>query len=62
MKFFFDTADIIYLKDLWPKVQDYIKNDDVAGITTNPNAFSKINAKPMITLPRVWIRVRVSSY
>ncbi len=47
MKFFFDTADINYLEDLWPKVQDYIKNDDVAGITTNPNAFSKINANTM---------------
>ena len=44
MKFFFDTADINYLEDLWPKIKGDIQSDNVAGITTNPNAFSKINA------------------
>ena len=44
MKFFFDTADIDYLKDLWPKIKDDIQSDHVAGVTTNPNAFNKINA------------------
>jgi transaldolase len=41
--FFFDTADIAYIKKLWKKMSKDIPSDLVAGITTNPNAFSKIN-------------------
>lgn len=41
--FFFDTADIDYIKKLWKRFSKVIPSDLVAGITTNPNAFSKIN-------------------
>ena len=48
MRFFFDTADISYLENLWSKLEGKIQNNDVAGITTNPNAFNKINANSLI--------------
>ena len=41
--FFFDTADIDYIKKLWKRFSKDIPSNLVAGITTNPNAFSKIN-------------------
>ncbi len=44
MKFFFDTADINYLENLWPKIKDFVDSNHIAGVTTNPNAFNKINA------------------
>lgn len=42
--FFFDTADTEYVKQLWEKLKDEIDPKSVAGITTNPNAFHKIEA------------------
>jgi transaldolase len=47
MRFFFDTADITYIENLWQQLEPNINNSDVAGITTNPNAFSKINANSL---------------
>ena len=44
MKFFFDTADKDYIDNLWNKLSVSVNKEYVAGITTNPNAFAKINA------------------
>jgi transaldolase len=40
--FFFDTADIDYIKTLWPKMPEEFSHDNIRGITTNPNAFDKL--------------------
>ena len=47
MKFFFDTADKSYLDNLWNKLSASVDKENVAGITTNPNAFAKINANDL---------------
>jgi len=41
--FFFDTADEKYVGDIWDKLSDHVDPRHVRGITTNPNAFKKIN-------------------
>jgi hypothetical protein len=41
--FFFDTANIEYVKDAWSRLEGKVDRHDVVGITTNPNAFFKIN-------------------
>jgi transaldolase len=41
--FFFDTADIEYIKKVWFSLGERGLNKNVKGITTNPNAMSKIN-------------------
>lgn len=41
--FFFDTADIEYIKKAWDKLSANLPASGVAGITTNPSAFSKVN-------------------
>lgn len=40
--FFFDTADIDYIKNLWSKIGTPELSKSVKGITTNPNAMAKI--------------------
>lgn len=42
-KFFFDTANIDFIKKTWAQLAPHINSDLVAGVTTNPNAFFKIN-------------------
>lgn len=42
--FFFDTADVEYIRQTWSKLESRITPNSVAGITTNPNAFHKIEA------------------
>ena len=42
-KFFFDTANIEYIKEAWSKLESSVDKNKVVGITTNPNAFFKIN-------------------
>ena len=49
MKFFFDTANKSYLDNLWNKLSASVDKENVAGITTNPNAFAKINANDLET-------------
>jgi len=39
--FFFDTADIDYIRKVWGKVSPYFTPQNVVGITTNPNAMDK---------------------
>tara|TARA_R110000824_G_scaffold144844_1_gene312933 strand:- start:3522 stop:4325 length:804 start_codon:yes stop_codon:yes gene_type:complete len=41
--FFFDTADIDYIRDVWSKLEGTVDRKHVRGITTNPNAFYKID-------------------
>jgi transaldolase len=41
--FFFDTANIDFIKDTWKKVSPSVSKELMIGITTNPNAFFKIN-------------------
>ena len=40
--FFFDTANIDFIKSRMDKYGDDIKPSWVRGVTTNPNAFNKI--------------------
>ena len=40
--FFFDTANINFIKDAWLKLEKHVDKQNVMGITTNPNAFYKI--------------------
>lgn len=42
-KFFFDTADYAYIKKAWSAIKQDVNSDLVEGITTNPNAFFKVN-------------------
>ena len=42
--FFFDTADDEYILRTWEKVSTQMKPSQIRGITTNPNAFKKIEA------------------
>ena len=42
--FFFDTADVEYIRQTWSKIKHCVNPKSVAGITTNPNAFHKIGA------------------
>ena len=41
--FFFDTADVDYIRKTWDKMQDHVSGESVIGITTNPNALAKVN-------------------
>ena len=43
MKFFFDTADTEYIKKAWDKLKSDVSPQAVVGVTSNPNAFSKVN-------------------
>jgi hypothetical protein len=44
LSFFFDTANIPYLEKLWSEnLKPYISPKMLRGITTNPNAFKKVN-------------------
>jgi Transaldolase/Fructose-6-phosphate aldolase len=42
-QFFFDTANISYIKDAWTKLESSVDRSKVVGITTNPNAFFKLD-------------------
>jgi transaldolase len=41
-KFFFDTANIEFIRKTWAELSPSVDRTLVAGITTNPNAFFKI--------------------
>jgi transaldolase len=41
-KFFFDTADVDYISNVWDGLVGHVPPDSVAGVTTNPNALSKV--------------------
>lgn len=46
--FFFDTADEEYILKTWDKVSKYMNPTQIRGITTNPNAFKKIEAHRLV--------------
>lgn len=54
-QFFFDTADEVYIRKTWEffKTNADFVGTDVVGITSNPNAMSKINALDMDSFDRV---------
>lgn len=54
-QFMFDTADEAYIRSTWEflKTQGGFEGSSVIGITTNPNALSKINCNDMETFNRV---------
>jgi hypothetical protein len=41
-EFFFDTADVSYIRAAWEVIKDKVDPKTMRGITTNPNAFFKI--------------------
>ena len=41
--FLIDTADEKYIREKWELLKKYVPQKNVLGITTNPNAFFKIN-------------------
>ena len=41
--FFFDTADDQYILNVWDKAQKHLDAKNIRGITTNPNAFKKVD-------------------
>jgi len=41
--FFFDTANVEYIREAWKKMEGKVDLSLVRGITTNPNAFFKID-------------------
>jgi hypothetical protein len=47
--FFFDTANIDFIKETWAKLKPYVSSNLVAGVTTNPNAFFKINKLALVS-------------
>lgn len=38
-----DTADDRYIETKWEQLKDFIPSKNIVGITTNPNAFYKVN-------------------
>jgi len=46
--FFFDTADEEYILKSWEKLSKYMHPSQIRGITTNPNAFYKIEAHRLV--------------
>lgn len=41
--FFFDTADDQYILNVWDKAHKHLDAKNIRGITTNPNAFKKVD-------------------
>lgn len=46
-QFFFDTADIDYIKRVWERLAPTTDPTSIVGITTNPNALDKINCRTL---------------
>jgi len=41
--FFFDTADLDVIQNVWDRLGPYVPDEAMAGITTNPSALAKVN-------------------
>lgn len=52
-RFFFDTADASYIRKVWGWLSPHIDSDVCLGITTNPNALSKIGCTTLFQLEDV---------
>jgi transaldolase len=46
-KFFFDVADVDYIKDKWRKIKKYVDPKSVVGVTTNPGIWDKAGIKTL---------------
>ena len=51
--FFFDTADTLYIKKIWKKLNKHIPSSSCLGITTNPNALAKMNCDTLVDLEKL---------
>ena len=51
--FFFDTADSVYVKRSWEKLNKHISSSSCLGITTNPNALAKMNCNTLMDLEKL---------
>lgn len=51
--FFFDTADTLYIKKIWKKLNKHISSSSCLGITTNPNALAKMNCDTLVDLEKL---------
>ena len=47
IEFLFDTADADYIDSIWLNLKDLVSRTAVKGITTNPNALSKIGCETL---------------
>lgn len=53
-EFFFDTADLSYIRNAWGKnLSKYFIGKNVVGITTNPNALSKVNCNNLDSMSKL---------
>lgn len=52
-QFFFDTADTEEIRRVWDSLEPHINSRSCLGITTNPNALSKINCSTLSQLEKV---------
>lgn len=57
MKFFFDTADVAYITKIWDRIKDDVNPQSVLGVTTNPNALSKINCNSIVEWKEATLRL-----
>ena len=51
--FFFDTANASYIREAWKKLSVEFSSNNIAGITTNPSAFDKIDARDFDSWKRI---------
>ena len=52
-QFFFDTADVDYIESLWFRMAGLVEPTSVLGVTTNPNALSKVQCVTLKDLGRL---------
>ena len=54
-QFFFDTADIEYIKKCWQTMlrTGHFTGKEVVGITTNPNALAKVSCDDMVSFDKL---------
>jgi len=54
-QFFFDTADIGYIKKCWTELKKtgHFTGKEVVGITTNPNALAKVSCNDMASFDKL---------
>ena len=52
-QFFFDTADADYIRKVWKWLEPHVDSWACLGVTTNPNALSKIDCTTLLQLENV---------
>lgn len=61
-KFFFDTADVHYIKKVWDELGKYVPSNAILGITTNPNALNKIECHTLKDLEKTIPKISETLY